>query len=105
MLTGQLKHGHGFSKLSGRIDPIAVDRFKSIQYSLVWLISSSKHALSSQLINFVLHNQIESDIQSSLDNTMCLGGKNGHRINQYLIKGLFNFNIIRTPHSFRARID
>ncbi|RNA14943.1 hypothetical protein BpHYR1_009616, partial [Brachionus plicatilis] len=39
----------GKHKKQDSIDPIAVDRFKSIQYSHVWLISSSQHARSSQL--------------------------------------------------------
>ncbi|RNA17147.1 hypothetical protein BpHYR1_004114 [Brachionus plicatilis] len=43
-----------------KIDPIAVDRFKSIQYSRVWLISSSQHTLVPRnkniwvLVNFSL---------------------------------------------------
>ncbi|RNA17555.1 hypothetical protein BpHYR1_035602 [Brachionus plicatilis] len=41
-------------------------------------------------------------LQSSLDNTMCLGGKNGHRINQYrIIKNIYQFYFEKTDRRYK----
>ncbi|RNA19913.1 hypothetical protein BpHYR1_009296 [Brachionus plicatilis] len=41
-------------------------------------------------------------LQSSHDNTMCLGGKNGHRINQYrIIKNIYQFYFEKTDRRYK----